>query len=92
MALGLTPALAPDPWWLAAAVAFDLALGDPRYPAHPVRLMGLTLTRVEAGLRRLGAHGYGGGIALFVILATLWVGATAALVGAATAWLSLIHI
>lgn len=69
---------------LAAAVAADLALGDPVYAAHPVRLMGATLSRLEAGLRRIGADGYGGGIALFVMLATLWTAlAIAALTGAA---------
>jgi adenosylcobinamide-phosphate synthase len=83
VALGLTGALAPDPWLLAAAVVLDLALGDPRYAAHPIRLMGWMLMRIEAALRRTGADGYGGGIALFVALAVLWVGGTSALVLAA---------
>ncbi len=86
MAFGLTPALAPDPWLLAVAVAADLALGDPSYAAHPVRLMGATLSRVEGLLRRIGADGRGGGIALFLVLGLLWVGvASGAVLGAAAA-------
>lgn len=61
---------------LVIAVILDLLLGDPVYPLHPIRLMGHTLTLFERGLRRVGADGYGGGIALFFLLASLWVGAT----------------
>jgi adenosylcobinamide-phosphate synthase len=53
--------------------------------------MGATLSRTESLLRRAGADGYGGGIALFVILAMLWVGATSVLALAAAAvspWLA----
>ena len=71
--------LRPDPWLLAAGVALDLALGDPVYAAHPVRLIGWTLTRFENALRRAGLDGYGGGIALLVLLATVWVGGAIAL-------------
>jgi adenosylcobinamide-phosphate synthase len=67
-------ALAGDPVVLAAAVLLDLAIGDPVYRLHPVRLMGTTLSAFERGLRRIGADGYGGGIALFVLLAIVWVG------------------
>ncbi len=80
MALPLTGALVPDPLLLAAAVAADLAVGDPSYGAHPVRLMGWTLSRIEAALRRLGADGRGGGILLFVLLATGWTSLLSALV------------
>jgi adenosylcobinamide-phosphate synthase len=66
--------LAPDPWFLAAGVALDLLIGDPYYPAHPVRLIGWTLTRTENALRRFGFDGYGGGIALYLLLSTGWVG------------------
>jgi adenosylcobinamide-phosphate synthase len=66
--------LAPDPWFLAAGVVLDLLLGDPNYPAHPVRLIGWTLTRAEKALRDAGFDGYGGGIALFVILSVVWAG------------------
>jgi adenosylcobinamide-phosphate synthase len=66
--------LRPHPWFLAAGVLLDLAIGDPVYPAHPVRLMGWTLTQFEKLLRRLHLDGYVGGIILFLLLATLWVG------------------
>jgi adenosylcobinamide-phosphate synthase len=65
--------LAPHPVALAIAVAIDFAAGDPEYPLHPVRLIGRSLQAIEAGLRRVGADGYGGGIVLFVLLALIWV-------------------
>jgi len=68
---------------LAAAVILDLLLGDPVYPLHPIRLMGHTLRMFERVLRRVGADGFGGGIALFFLLAIVWVGGTAALLVAA---------
>jgi adenosylcobinamide-phosphate synthase len=68
---------------LAAAVILDLLLGDPIYPLHPIRLMGHTLSLFERGLRRIGADGYGGGIALFFLLAIVWVSGTVALLVAA---------
>jgi adenosylcobinamide-phosphate synthase len=72
-------ALLPQALYLAIAVVLDLALGDPVYPLHPVRLMGHTLSLFERGLRRIGADGYGGGIALFVLLAIVWVGGISAI-------------
>ena len=66
--------LRPCPWLLAMGVAADLLLGDPVYAAHPVRLMGWTLTRFENALRRVGFDGYAGGVALFVALTIVWVG------------------
>ncbi len=57
--------LRPNALLLAGAVVLDLLIGDPVYLAHPIRLMGNTLTWLENGLRKLGADGYGGGIALF---------------------------
>jgi adenosylcobinamide-phosphate synthase len=71
--------LMPNPWFLGAGVLLDLALGDPTYAAHPVRLMGSTLTGFERLLRRIGLDGYLGGILLFLLLAALWVGGTWAL-------------
>lgn len=65
--------LAPSPVALAVAVAIDFAVGDPEYPLHPVRLIGRSLPAIESGLRRLGAQGYGGGVALFLLLAVIWV-------------------
>ena len=90
---GLTAALGAQPGALAAAAVLDLLLGDPVYRFHPVRLMGGSLSLIEKGLRRIGADGYGGGIALFVVLALLWVVIAAvmqlgfAAVGAWPAWL-----
>lgn len=66
--------LLPNAGVLAAAVALDLMLGDPVYPAHPVRLMGRTLTWFEDRLRAFHLDGYGGGMALFALLTVLWVG------------------
>ena len=70
---GLTAALSSQAYALAVAALLDLALGDPVYRFHPVRLMGASLTTIENGLRRVGADGYGGGIALFFILTALWI-------------------
>lgn len=60
---------------LALAVALDLAIGDPEYRFHPVRLIGRSLEKVEHALRRIGADGYTGGIILFLLLAWAWVAA-----------------
>ena len=64
--------LASHSFALALAVGIDFAVGDPEYPLHPVRLIGRSLQAIESVLRRFGAHGYGGGIALFLVLATIW--------------------
>ena len=69
---------------LALAVALDLAIGDPEYRFHPVRLIGRSLEKVEHALRQMGADGYGGGILLFVVLAWAWTGAISTLIW----WLS----
>jgi adenosylcobinamide-phosphate synthase len=91
----MSTVLSPDPLLLVVAVLADLAFGDPEYRWHPVRLMGSTLTFVEQHLRPLGADGYAGGIALFVLLGAGWVGGVSALVVAAgllAPWLgSLVH-
>jgi adenosylcobinamide-phosphate synthase len=84
MAADLIYLLAPHPLILSAAVVIDLAIGDPVYRLHPVRLMGDALRLIERALRSAGADGYGGGIALFVVLATL-----SMLVVAAAMWLVL---
>jgi adenosylcobinamide-phosphate synthase len=75
MASELTSLLAPQPVALAIAVFADLALGDPPYRLHPVRLIGDALVNMEKWLRAIGADGYGGGAALFVSLAVLFVAA-----------------
>src|SRR6185369_11500928 len=68
----LADVLRPDPAALAAAFVVDLAIGDPVYRAHPIRLIGASLGWLERQLRALGFDGYGGGIALFVLLALFW--------------------
>jgi adenosylcobinamide-phosphate synthase len=68
----------PNAIVLVIAVILDLLLGDPVYPWHPIRLIGVTLSLFERVLRRIGADGYGGGIALFFLLAVVWAGGTAA--------------
>ncbi|HEX2460928.1 MAG TPA: hypothetical protein VHJ58_12345, partial [Vicinamibacterales bacterium] len=55
-----------SPTILALAVIIDSAIGDPSYRAHPVRLIGGTLTLTERALRRAGMDGYAGGILLFL--------------------------
>jgi adenosylcobinamide-phosphate synthase len=75
--------LAPDAGLLTIAVALDLALGDPDYRWHPIRLLGGSLVRFEQALRRSGFDGYGGGITLFVLLSMCWL-----LIAAAAVWLA----
>lgn len=72
--------LAPHPYVLGAALLLDLAIGDPAYAAHPIRLIGATIARVEAGLRRIGADGHGGGVCLTIAVAALWIAIASALV------------
>jgi adenosylcobinamide-phosphate synthase len=71
---------------LGGAVVLDLLIGDPVYRTHPIRLMGNTLTWFENSLRKLGADGYGGGIALFLLLSIVWVGGTGAVLFALQKW------
>ena len=97
MADPLIPApLQADPWLLIAAVLIDLAAGDPVYSYHPVRLMGRMLAWMEDVLRGVGLDGYGGGVLLFVGLATVSMVATTAVVVAAAVvgkWLAwLVHV
>jgi adenosylcobinamide-phosphate synthase len=66
-------AFQPNAFVIASAVLLDLAIGDPVYSLHPIRLMGHTLAIFENLLWRLGMNGYGGGIALFFVLAFIWV-------------------
>ena len=75
--------LAPRADLLAAAVVLDLAAGDPVYRLHPIRLIGGSLTWVEARLRAAGAGGRLGGCMLFVVLAVVWCGGAAALAAGA---------
>jgi adenosylcobinamide-phosphate synthase len=82
----LIAGIAAHPSVLAAAFALDLALGDPVYSLHPIRLMGRSLAAFERALRAIGADGYGGGIALFFVLATFWVAIAVGLANAASAF------
>jgi adenosylcobinamide-phosphate synthase len=75
--------LSPDAALLTVGVVADLAVGDPVYACHPVRLVGSMLTWMEARLRHAGLDGYGGGILLFVGLATVSLGAVTAVMFAA---------
>jgi adenosylcobinamide-phosphate synthase len=79
-------AFRPSAVVLAAAVLLDLAVGDPVYAGHPIRLMGRMLAWFETILRRVGADGYGGGITLFVLLSTVWAGGTVAAVAGLQVW------
>jgi adenosylcobinamide-phosphate synthase len=85
VALALRDALAAQPLILALAVILDLAIGDPVYPLHPIRLIGRSLSAIEASLRRIGLDGYGGGIVLFLLLAVIWIGGVHAIL-VAIAW------
>lgn len=78
--------LRPNAFLLAGAVVLDLAVGDPVYPLHPIRLMGATLSWCENQLRKLGADGYGGGIALFFLLSISWVGGSSAVLFGLQRW------
>ena len=71
--------LKPNAWLLGAAVLLDFAIGDPVYAAHPVRLMGHTLTWFEKRLRAAHVDGYAGGIVLFLLLAGVWIGGVSGL-------------
>jgi adenosylcobinamide-phosphate synthase len=81
----LLSALAPDPLLLAVGVLVDLAVGDPVYAWHPVRLAGTALAWMEGRLRGAGLDGYGGGILLFVLLATASLGVVTAMLVVAVA-------
>jgi len=83
--IALAPLLTPDAVLLIVAVAADLALGDPAYRWHPIRLVGAALTWTERRLRAAGFDGYGGGILLFVVLATVSVGVVLGMLAASRA-------
>jgi adenosylcobinamide-phosphate synthase len=66
--------VAPNAALLGGAMVLDAVFADPEYAWHPVRLIGRSLSACERRLRHHGCDGYGGGIALFVMLAGLWAG------------------
>jgi adenosylcobinamide-phosphate synthase len=65
--------LAPSAPLLLFGLLLDALLGDPQIRLHPIRLIGDSLNIFERALRRTGMTGYLGGVALFVLLAALWV-------------------
>jgi adenosylcobinamide-phosphate synthase len=67
----LLTSLSPDPFLLTIGVVADLAVGDPSYQWHPVRLIGRALTAIEERLRAAGFERYGGGVLLFILLAAM---------------------
>lgn len=71
---------------MPAAFALDLALGDPRWLPHPVRLIGFMATTLETNLVYLLGRTYLAGF-LFtaLIVSGTWL-ATAALLAAITGW------
>jgi len=69
VASALIELLRPQATLLLVAVGVDLVIGDPVYPLHPIRIVGALLAWLESLLRRAGASGYGGGVALFFLLA-----------------------
>ena len=56
------------------ALLLDILIGDPVYPLHPIRLCGRMLSLFESALRKLKLDGYGGGIVLFLLLASVCLG------------------
>jgi adenosylcobinamide-phosphate synthase len=76
-------ALCPNPYYLLAAVALDLLLGDPQYRLHPIRLIGASIVAVESRLRAWKLDGVAGGVVLGIALAVFWTLLTAALLFAA---------
>jgi len=66
--------LAPSAALLGGAMLLDVALADPDYGWHPIRLIGRSLSELERRLRQFGFNGFCGGIVLFVLLGVAWVG------------------
>jgi adenosylcobinamide-phosphate synthase len=83
MASQLIELLRPHPAILVLAVGIDLIVGDPVYPLHPIRIVGTLLASLESILRRIGADGYRGGIALFFLLASASLAGVLAIVAGA---------
>ena len=82
---GFAAAISPDPYLLGVAALVDLAIGDPSYAWHPVRLVGRVLTWMEDKLRGAGLDGYAGGVLLFVGLSAASVAAITGSIGVAAA-------
>ena len=59
---------------LVSALILDVLLGDPPFPFHPVRLIGVTISAFEKLLLRLRWSGSGGGILLVATTIGLAIG------------------
>lgn len=81
----LVAAFVPNPYLLLVAALVDLAIGDPTYAWHPIRVAGRLLSWMEDKLRAAGFDGYGGGVLLFVALSTVSVAVVTFAVAAAAA-------
>jgi adenosylcobinamide-phosphate synthase len=79
----LFQALAPEPVALLFAVVTDLAIGDPVYAWHPIRLIGGALQWTERRLRAAGFDGNGGGVLLFLALSACALAALVVIMAAA---------
>jgi adenosylcobinamide-phosphate synthase len=75
--------LSPGAGLLIVGVVADIAVGDPVYAWHPVRLIGRLLTWMEARLRDGRLDGYGGGVLLCAGLTTVSLGIVTAILWAA---------
>ena len=82
---GFAAAIGPDPYLLGVAALVDLAIGDPSYAWHPVRLVGRVLTWMEDKLRAAGLDGYAGGVLLCVGLSAVSVAAITGSIAVAAA-------
>src|SRR5438105_791650 len=72
-------------WCVMAAFAIDLALGDPRWLPHPVRLIGQASTLLEAVFTRLLGRGYVAGVLFTLLIVAGVVVVAAAILGLAAA-------
>ncbi len=66
----LKPILDQPIIFIILALGLDLALGDPVYSLHPIRLIGRLISTAEKVLRKFRLDGYAGGVLLFVIVGT----------------------
>ena len=60
---------------LVSALVLDVLLGDPPFPFHPIRVIGVTISAFEKILLRLRWSGSGGGILLVTMTTGLTLGA-----------------
>ena len=59
---------------LVAALLLDITIGDPKYPLHPVKLMGIVISAMERFFLRIGFFTGFSGVLLIVTLQTAFVG------------------